>query len=180
MTTVYSDILPNGDERKRRPRGSGTVYYLKSEGCWRARAKVNTKQGPKWRTIRAATKELAEEKLRELTGTDGYGWGPRKIKSTEQCVYFIQGFSGGPIKIGTALNLAKRFRNIQTCSPVALRVIHAIPNTGRETERKLHKHFAAYRLHGEWFEPTPVLLEYIHKLRSGEVELVDEGTLRDP
>jgi hypothetical protein len=68
-------------------------------------------------------------------------------------VYFIQGVDGGPVKIGVALNPEKRFRTIQSCSPVLLCLLRTIPARAN-TEKELHERFADRRLHGEWFEDS--------------------------
>lgn len=67
-------------------------------------------------------------------------------------VYFIQAETGGPIKIGTAIDAEKRMASLQLSCPVKLRLLSKRPG-GERLERFLHRQFAAYRLHGEWFEP---------------------------
>lgn len=77
-------------------------------------------------------------------------------------VYFVQAEDGGPIKIGWAQDVASRVRQLQVGQSRRLRVIDAI-KCSRTYERKLHRQFAASRLFGEWFEPTPELLELIER-----------------
>jgi hypothetical protein len=76
-------------------------------------------------------------------------------------VYFIQPVGGGLIKIGIAADVAARLALLQTGCPIELRVIGVIPGAKATTETALHHHFAAARVRGEWFEPTPELLAYI-------------------
>ncbi len=76
-------------------------------------------------------------------------------------VYFIAPVDGGRIKIGIASNVAARLANLQTGSPVPLRVIGIIRGVALAVEAELHVRFASCRCHGEWFEPTPELLAYI-------------------
>jgi hypothetical protein len=73
-------------------------------------------------------------------------------------VYFIQGESGGPIKIGFTRYAAaeSRLEDLQPGSPVRLVVRVAFPASVR-AERELHRLFAASRLHGEWFAPVEEL-----------------------
>jgi len=78
-------------------------------------------------------------------------------------VYFIQAGDDGPIKIGITKNVESRRAGLQPGSPIVLSLLCAIPGT-RANERMLHKHFADDRLHGEWFNPHPELLEYIDDL----------------
>ena len=84
------------------------------------------------------------------------------IPKNPGCVYFLQQDKGDPIKIGKAQNIEKRFSDIQNMLPVRLRVLATIPG-GFELEGQLHKRFAASRLHGEWFRPTPGLLALIQE-----------------
>lgn len=77
------------------------------------------------------------------------------------CVYFIQGVSGGCIKIGfTMYDPRKRMADLQTGSPVVLRIIHTFdaPQYG---ERWAHERFSSSHSHGEWFRPTADLLDFI-------------------
>lgn len=157
--------MDNGaNKRKRRPNGHGSVVYKKNENRWQARYTAQTPKGRKRRTLTAKTEEEAWGKLYKALGwwdEDGY----KESCITGQCVYFLQGLMGGPIKIGTAVEFGRRLTAIQACSPVLLRPLYLIPEAGKEVERKLHQRFAPFRLHGEWFEPSRELLEYIHYLK---------------
>jgi hypothetical protein len=66
-------------------------------------------------------------------------------------VYIIRTGDDGPVKIGWANDAEARRRQLQVSHPEPLRVIRTIEGS-RATERWLHEHFAAHRLHGEWFE----------------------------
>lgn len=85
-------------------------------------------------------------------------------------VYFIQGIDGGPIKIGESGDVMARLRDLQACSPVVLHAIGVIDiaaryvESRRKTEQAWHSAFSRSRLHGEWFRPTPSLLDQIQKL----------------
>ena len=79
----------------------------------------------------------------------------------DRSVYFIQPVDGGRIKIGVSGNPEIRLRDLQTGSPVDLRIIALIPDAAPGTEPALHVRFAHARAHGEWFDPTPDLLDYI-------------------
>ncbi len=83
-----------------------------------------------------------------------------KRPAGSRTVYFIQPAQGGLIKIGVAQHLPSRLATLQTGSPLELRVI-AVMQGGEPVERELHKRFAADRRHGEWFEPSPELLDFI-------------------
>jgi hypothetical protein len=75
-------------------------------------------------------------------------------------VYFIRDDVTGLTKVGWALNPQKRLANLQTGSPVPLRLLGSIRGR-RESEAYLHDLFAHARRHGEWFELPD---EAIHKI----------------
>lgn len=79
-------------------------------------------------------------------------------------VYFIQGESGGPIKIGKAVNPTQRLAQLQTGFHEQLKILGLIPNGGVATEKQLHERFAQYRVKGEWFLPCDEILELIRRL----------------
>lgn len=71
-------------------------------------------------------------------------------------VYFVGGIEG-PVKIGwTQQPMRERLKCIQNGSPVKLIVLAILP-AERPRERWYHKVFAPYRLHGEWFERSPLV-----------------------
>lgn len=79
---------------------------------------------------------------------------------THRVTYFIQAEDGGPIKIGLSTygKVDDRLKSLQTGNPLRLvvrRLVHG------DHEATLHKHFAAHRLGGEWFEAVPELAEPI-------------------
>lgn len=73
-------------------------------------------------------------------------------------VYFIEG--GGLIKIGVALAPIERIQQLQSMSPVPLRLVATMAG-GYPQERLLHSRFANCHSHGEWYFPAAELLEYI-------------------
>lgn len=92
------------------------------------------------------------------------------------CVYFVQAGDGGPIKIGyTTHKWRSRLSALQTGSPVRLGCRLVIAPATREDEQELHRHFAAYRLEGEWFEPGPMLAGFLDEW--GHIDARDGGTL---
>jgi hypothetical protein len=82
----------------------------------------------------------------------------------ESFVYFIQPVDGGLIKIGVARNVKKRLAAHQIGSPVILRLLLAIPGDA-SLESIMHSRFGRLRRHGEWFEPAPLLLQFIEEKR---------------
>jgi hypothetical protein len=79
-----------------------------------------------------------------------------------QVVYFIRQLPRGPIKIGRGKDAQTRLARLQTGSPCPLDVIGVVPG-GPALEAELHRLFARYRLHGEWFAPAPSLLRFIRQ-----------------
>ncbi len=73
-------------------------------------------------------------------------------------IYFISG--GGLIKIGVTTNLPNRVVELQIGSPVLLTVLATIPGDAA-TEHKLHTKFSKHRNHGEWFNASPEIYQYI-------------------
>ena len=78
-------------------------------------------------------------------------------------VYFVQSETTGPIKIGTARDVERRFARLRTMSPYQLRLLAVVPG-GRQLEAKLHAKFSRWRLHGEWFTPNPSIFDYLNAL----------------
>lgn len=77
-------------------------------------------------------------------------------------IYFIQAANGrGPIKIGVSIRPEKRLVSIQLISPTRLKIIKTLKG-GQDQELALHHHFAHLRLHGEWFEAAPELVDFIN------------------
>lgn len=74
-------------------------------------------------------------------------------------VYFIRKKDKqGLIKIGQSIDPQKRLVQIQNMSPEPLEILKVFDNGDEEA---IHHHFRHLRMHGEWFEATPGLLEFI-------------------
>jgi hypothetical protein len=84
----------------------------------------------------------------------------REVTAPEPYVYFIQG--AGLIKIGVSLYPQERLEALCLWSPVPLKLLAIVPG-GYKLETKLHKMFAAFRVHGEWFYPTRDLIAIIEE-----------------
>ncbi len=80
-----------------------------------------------------------------------------------QQVYFIQAGDGGPVKIGIAVDPARRCKDMQTGHYAKLAVVGTCPG-GLAQEQAYHRQFAEHRLHGEWFSPAPDILAEIARL----------------
>lgn len=79
-------------------------------------------------------------------------------------VYFLRSRATGLIKIGSSAQVGARVQALQTASGEHLELIIDIPG-GDGQEGLLHKRFANSRERGEWFRPTPELLELLGDLQ---------------
>jgi len=82
-------------------------------------------------------------------------------------VYFIQA-GGGEIKIGHSRNIEGRMGGLQTAVPAKLRLLAILDHQGEQMESLLHREFADYRLHSEWFMPGRKLLNYIRLINTAD------------
>lgn len=83
------------------------------------------------------------------------------------CVYFVKSLETDRIKIGYTKNLKQRLSKMQTDSAERLKVLFAFESLPVD-EKTLHAALADDRHHGEWFEVTPELLEYIEEQKIEE------------
>lgn len=71
--------------------------------------------------------------------------------------YFIQCSFGGPVKIGVAIDPARRCSYLQTGNAYPLVVRHVLP---LDCEAILHRRYTIARLTGEWFDdPGGIILD---------------------
>lgn len=80
-------------------------------------------------------------------------------------VYFVQGMSGGAIKIGYSTDPEVRLKTLQTSYPDILKVLCLIPGNAN-TESKYHKAFEHLKLNGEWYKPDKEIFDEIEKLKA--------------
>ena len=91
----------------------------------------------------------------------GKATSPKGGRPTGGTVYFMQGAGGGCIKIGfTGGHPELRRRDLQTGSPIDLKIIHHVKGS-RNDEAWAHHHFRNSHSHGEWFWPSRDLMEFI-------------------
>lgn len=95
-------------------------------------------------------------------------------------IYFLSYEESDLIKIGyTSTTVEKRVATLQTGLPHRLIVLAHMDGSMSE-EAALHRQFAEHRVNGEWFKPSPGLMELIerHKVPEPEIEEpVDEPPL---
>jgi predicted GIY-YIG superfamily endonuclease len=78
-------------------------------------------------------------------------------------VYFIQNEFTKNIKIGYAVNVERRLRDLQTGNEFYLSLIKKVPGS-YASEQLIHKKFQAYRLEREWFKPGIELQKFLLSL----------------
>jgi Meiotically up-regulated gene 113 len=117
------------------------------------------------------TMECAGGKVREVSQETPQPSGEEWFESlhrladraeTHSRCYFIGG-DEGCIKIGHSVDVTARLRAIQSCSPIALRVLAIAPG-GAEREAAYHTQFDEHRAHGEWFARHPDILAEIDRI----------------
>jgi hypothetical protein len=92
-------------------------------------------------------------------------------------VYFIQSEDGGPVKIGQAVNPAKRLAELQCGNPAEL-VIRAVVLAGVETEKVIHGSWrSSAHVRGEWYGQgfEQALISLAHAAAERQVYLHCEG-----
>lgn len=67
---------------------------------------------------------------------------------------------GAYVKIGTTSDVRARLRTLEASNPLPLTVV-AVLIGGQALERSLHRRFAAYRHHDEWFHEQDDLAAWI-------------------
>ena len=83
-------------------------------------------------------------------------------------IYFIQNEATLAIKVGYTENVKGRLSSLRTSCADRLRLLGTISG-GMAEERAIHARFAADRLSGEWFRPSPALVDFIR------AELIHRG-----
>ena len=84
----------------------------------------------------------------------------------KKVVYFVQSRLGGPIKIGLTTEPKQRLKQLQNGSPIPLQILGALRGD-EKVEAAIHERFRKLRLHGEWFEPSMELVEFIRQFGKG-------------
>jgi len=108
------------------------------------------------------------KKLNIKEGTAYYWIAKYRVASLKSIVptgvYFIQDTGTGHIKIGWSKGVEDRLRTLQQANPSELLLLRSV-NGGRKEEAGFHRKFQRLRVRGEWFRPTPELLDFIKGIR---------------
>ncbi len=108
---------------------------------------------------------INSEHLEEIKGRLVlWGWGKRANAQAPQ-IYFIQSGSSGPIKIGySASSVERRLSTLQTAHHEKLSLLASMEGS-QSQEQEIHRRFQFYRLKGEWFNPDPIILNFIDEIK---------------
>lgn len=88
---------------------------------------------------------------------------PRSRPVRRTWTYFIRGADA--IKIGRSGHPETRMSDLQGASPSRLELLLKVPETIL-AEGEAHATFKHLRMHGEWFQPAPDLLDFIEGLKA--------------
>lgn len=88
-------------------------------------------------------------------------------------IYVIRAGDIGPVKIGHAVYPEKRLKQLQTANHEKLWLVKVVPGD-RLFEAKIHVDLAGFRIGGEWFKPTPEVIEYVENMALADYE-IDDG-----
>lgn len=95
-----------------------------------------------------------------------------------EVVYFIGSNDRKMVKIGTTIDLNRRFSEIQNSAPQKLHVLLVL-NGNRDDEHKFHRRFSHLRDHGEWFRISGSLSFFLAR-KMGFIRWFQWKTLKLP
>ena len=101
----------------------------------------------------------------------------RRFTTESPYTYFLQAGPGGPIKIGSTRNLLVRLRTLCAMFPLPLRLLGIVES---DLEDRCHFRLGAFRLHGEWFAPSSVVLDFIRDYAMTPVLPADNRGIASP
>ena len=109
-----------------------------------------------WSTVKRV---VAENKFVDL--------GPaRFVRYVGNHIYFVQESGAGFIKIGISSRVVERVYSILRSGPPHRLTVLAVIKGDRAMESGFHRRFSHAHILGEWFRPTPDLLNFITTLRN--------------
>lgn len=81
-------------------------------------------------------------------------------------IYFFQAGDGGPIKIGHTCDVPLRLKTAQCFHHEEVRML-ASGIGCRKIEKALHRRFDSQRIRGEWFHPSPEIVQAAAAVAAG-------------
>jgi hypothetical protein len=124
---------------------------------------------PRWKEFHKKKEEEQKavelDKIEEQKRAQEYAY----AKRYPGFIYFIQGESGGAVKIGYATDISKRIKTLQTGFPETLIIVKSFPGNMKD-EEDIHTEFNGHHLRGEWFnaevlESAVMVVDVIQKER---------------
>ena len=109
--------------------------------------------------------ERARRSLVDRIATEPWAVFPGRIKPRPgdrvagRHLYLMRAGDSGALKIGRANDPARRARDLQVGCPERIQVLAILPEMGSD-EHYAHQRFAHLRLAGEWFSPSPEIVEW--------------------
>jgi hypothetical protein len=152
--------LPNWGNEPSRGKAGTKKFYINMDGHLveiRAQKSMTNQAVFAWVLTWAPTAKLITPGGKSLS-TDS------QASKSISFVYFIYNQDSNAIKIGWAGNVQNRLAELQTASPIKLKLLKTIqlesPAEAQSLEKQLHRHFAHLKIQGEWFKADPVLHEF--------------------
>jgi hypothetical protein len=84
-------------------------------------------------------------------------------QTPSRVLYFVVCDAVALVRIGAAVHLPSRLKELRADSPLPLRLLATMPG-GPNDEGELHRRFRRLREHGEWFRAEERLLTFIATL----------------
>ncbi len=106
---------------------------------------------------------------------------PRPVSMRLQSLYVMR--LHDHVKIGLAVNVRERVRELQIASPAPIRLMAKFACMNERHERALHARFGHLRRRGEWFRYTPEVRAFLDVLRANReraAELILQGAVSSP
>jgi plasmid stabilization system protein ParE len=147
-----------------------SVYYWlflerRGEKALREATSVRVDGGPDAARL---AKRTYDERMLQLAHEKNIGYkrpSPTKPGAGWSYIYFLR--LGDTIKIGRAVNVERRIRELQVAHPNTLKLLAVVPaHIALETE--LQRRFSALRVNREWFRAEEPLLAFIERVQRGE------------
>jgi hypothetical protein len=157
---AQNETVETGIRRKKGTKGYEVYVSLKGKyfsRCFPSTASLASMR--RWRMEQYATQETADIKTPKL---------PHQFPASPQgfCyLYIIR--AGFHLKIGRAVNVWTRLRELQTGSPDKYELLAAVPSHAA-IEPLIHLKFKHHHIQGEWFEMGEDILSFAKWLRSGD------------
>lgn len=149
--TAALAVLEAPDPESRTPDEDGR-RIVREGNVWRV---VNHRA---YRDLRSTAQEKTRERVAKHRERKRYGNGGNDGDGAQSFVYFV--LCGDAVKIGTSTNPRSRVAEMQTGSPLHLKLLAVTPGD-LTVERKYHEKFNHLRKGGEWFHAAPELLAYV-------------------